>query len=237
LPGPSERPSVGAVEALAGSDPLGALTLALAESDPQLRNDLLNAALRRWARSDPEAAAHWLQEHPTIPADLALAAVFDEASLLPERAIALAQSLSRARPAQARDYGYAVIFALNRVAEFEKAADYAVADSSRSRSDLIIAAYHDWGRRQPEGALVSAIHLPEASIRETAIQSVLSGWSRDDPEGLADAALNFPDGIEKNSALTKAVRAWIIKDPEKARDWILSHDATIPAAKLALREN
>lgn len=214
-----------------------ALALVLVETDSAQQSDRIAEILKRWAQDDPDAAAQWIKGHSAFSNEQTLGALFDGLSAHPEKAVIFAQRLSQSNPDQARDYGYALIFALSKVAGFDQAASYATNDASRWQPDLVIAAFHEWGRQQPEAALVSAIHLPDTSTRQTAIQSVLSGWSRGDPEGMAEAAINFPAGAEKTSALIKAVRAWFIKDPEKARDWIMTHDSAISAAEVALRQD
>ncbi len=167
----------------------------------------------------------------------ALTAFFATTEATPRAAVELATHLMRADATTARDCGYALIFGLNRRDEFSTSANFAITAPAELRRDLLIAAYHDWGRRQPELALLSAAQITEVGTRQTALQSALSGWARTDPEGLADTAVNFPDGAEKFAALTKALRAWVIKDPSKAGDWIVAHRHAVSAAEAALRED
>lgn len=178
-----------------------------------------------------------MRSHPTLDFTEAMTELFATTEGPPRAMVEFAQRLMRADAATARDCGYALIFALNRRGEFSTSANFAIAGPPEVRRDWIIAAYHDWGRRQPELALLSAAQITDAVARQTALQSALSGWARSDPESLADTAFDFPEGAEKFAALTKALRAWVIKDPAKAGDWILAHHAVVSAAEAALRDD
>lgn len=155
----------------------------------------------------------------------------------PEGAAILARQLAEKYPAQARDYGYALIAALQRAGEFERAASYAASDTTETQRDLLIAAFHEWSRQQPEPAFNAATQVADAAAREIALQSVLSGWARANPESLAELAVDRPDGPEKTAALTKALREWVHRDPEKAGDWIAAHESTIPIVEKMFRDD
>jgi len=236
-PAPAAPATVASIAALAATDPERALAIALGETNPQVRTELLKAALRVWAAHDFAAATTWVSTHPGINAEEMLGVLLDAPGESPVAAAALTQQLASAHPAQARDYGYALIFALNRAGAYDQAAAYAVNGPERIRNDLLIAAYHDWGRKQPALALQSALHLTDGTIQDTAVQSVLSGWARENPEELAENALSFPEGPVRNAALTKAVRSWMIQDPWKAGDWVMSHQDVAPAAEAAFRKD
>ncbi|MFT3783941.1 MAG: hypothetical protein QM790_18170 [Nibricoccus sp.] len=114
--------------------------------------------------------------------------------------------------------------------DFATAAQLAVAAPLDQRRDFTIVVYHEWGRRAPEQAIASAIHIQDAYARDFAVHSVLSGWAHTEPETMAEAALVFPEGEEQKAALTKALRAWMVKDPEVAGEWIMSHPKAIAVA-------
>lgn len=152
------------------------------------------------------------------------------ASSNPRNAILRTRELAASNPSQARELGYNLIAALHKVGAHALAAEFAVTETSAFHRDFTIAAYHEWGRSEPDQAWGSAIRIGDPTTRQSATQSVLSGWARSDPEGMAEAALAFPEGEEKKVALTKALRAWMIKDPDTAGDWIMAHEAAIPVA-------
>jgi hypothetical protein len=201
------------------------------EPDSSERTHAVLEALHSWARSDSDAAATWICAQPNLDHAEVLTELFAMSEVTPRDAVALADRLVHADPAAARDYGYGLIFGLNRRGEFALASDYAAAAPEAVRRDLVIAAYHDWGRRQPEQAMLAATRVADPAARQFALQSVLSGWARSHPEELAETALAFPEGDEKSAALTKALRAWMIKDPGQAGDWILTHQAAVPVAE------
>lgn len=207
------------------------LAALLAEADsPERKRAILNT-LQAWIRSDPEAIAAWVRSQTAFDGAELLTELFATAGVTPRDAVSLTESLVRTNATTARDFGYALIFGLNRRGEFSASAGYATAAPEGMRRDLVIAAYHDWGRRQPEQAFLSAAQIANPTARQFAMQSVLSGWARSSPEELAETALRFPAGDEKNAALTKALRAWMVKDPWKAGDWILAHEVAVPVAE------
>ena len=238
VPPATNRPnSAGSYETFRRVDPRRALTEALRTTDSPPRKQALLAALRDWARREPEAAAAWAQQQTVLDLTEAMTEIFATAEYAPRDAVSLAERLAQTKATIARDCGYALIFGLNRRGEFATSATYAATAPADVRRDLLIAAYHDWGRRQPEEALASAAHVSDPVARQIAFQSTLSGWARMDPEGLADTALGLPDGEEKKTALTKALRAWMIKDPWRAGDWILAHNNSLPTAEAVFRDN
>jgi hypothetical protein len=232
------KPSVPAPDATASpGDPHSTLIAVANEVESPARQRRILAALRAWARLEPEAAADWARSQAALGLTEAMTEIFAATEDSPHAAAALVERLAQADASTARDYGYALIFGLNRRGEFAASAGYATTAPEGLRRDLLIAAYHDWGLRQPELALLAAAQVADATARQTALQSALSGWARTDPEGLADTALSFPEGDEKRTALTKALRAWMIKDPWKAGDWILAHGDAVSAAEAALRKD
>lgn len=136
-----------------------------------------------------------------------------------------------------REPGLRHITTLQLAGAYAQAAEFAVAAPLDHRRDFTIAAYHEWGRHQPDLALASAIRIEEAFTRDFAMHSVLSGWARNDPEGLAEAALAFPDSDFKKAALKRALRAWMIKDPNVAGDWILARPEVVPVAEELFRRD
>ncbi len=172
---------------------------------------------------------------PATPAEIA--ALEQLAAVNPQGAILRTRELSFVDPEQAREFGYRLITGLQKAGSYVMAADYALNSDRKIRRDLTIAAFHEWGRNQPDQACAAAIRIIDLEARHDAFQSVLSGWARTDPEGMAEAALAFPDGEEKKSALTKALRAWMNKDPEVAGDWILAHEEALPVAEEFFRKD
>lgn len=218
-------------EAATPSDYARMLAALSREPDSSERTHAVLEALHSWAHSDSDAAATWICAQPNLDHAEVLTELFAMSEVTPRDAVALADRLVQADPATARDCGYGLIFGLNRRGEFSFSSDYATAAPVAVRRDLVIAAYHDWGLRQPEQAMLAATRVADPAARQFALQSVLSGWARSHPEELAETALAFPEGDEKSAALTKALRAWMIKDPGQAGDWILTHQAAVPVAE------
>ena len=182
-------------------------------------------------------ATAFVSRHPFLDTPAASPSIETLAAKDPETAIAFTRQRTRDDAPNARAHDYVLISALQRVGEFDRAADYAITDTSAFRRDLLIASYHEWGRRQPDLAVSSALRVIDAATRQVVLESALSGWAQTDPEALADFALNIPDGPEKSAGLTKAMRAWLNKDPWKAGDWIVAHENSQPIAEKMFRDD
>lgn len=142
-------------------------------------------------------------------------------------------------PLTARDAGYDRIATLEREGDFAATASFALDAAPALRRDLIIAAFVDWGARDPEPALDRAIAVPDPNTRTLAFESVLTGWARQDPAELANVSVRFPRGPERDAALTKALREWMHRDPWTAGDWLLAQarDVQDIAARMFDAEN
>jgi hypothetical protein len=172
-------------------------------------------------------------QEPTHPASTVQGSATDPLSAIPTAAT----TQPRDPATDQREPGLRHIATLQLSGLYSQAADYAVASPLEFRRDFTIAAYHEWGRHQPEQAIASAIHIEEAFTRDFAMHSVLSGWARNDPEGMAETALAFPDSDFKKAALTRALRAWMNKDPNLAGDWIMTHPDVVPIAEEMFRKD
>jgi hypothetical protein len=190
-----------------------------------------------------------LAHRPTRTASHAPVRVSRVSARLPERADSTATRdvpNSATLPADpgpsvlaARDAGYAEITRRQQNGNDEGAVAYAVEAATPIRRDLIIAAFHEWGRRQPEAAFAAAARVTLTPDRRLAIDAVLSGWARFDPRGLAETALRFPIGYERETALADALREWMHRDPSGGGDWILAQgaDVQIVAQRMFETEN
>lgn len=237
----AERMSTRSPDAIAWLERLGAqnstqaISWALTESDPDRRAELVQAALRGWASVDCDAAANWALHQSYAEHGQAMSAVFNGANKTPEKALQLADRLSREDPARTGDYRSYLIFSLGSVGEFSRAADYAAASPPEQQTQLLTSAFNRWARQEPEVAARAALRLPDASMQRAAFQAALGGWAQSNPETLTKAALDFPEGDDRKLGLITGLRSWIEKNPEAAGEWISQHKY-MPEMEAALED-
>jgi len=119
--------------------------------------------------------------------------------------------------------------------DFAREATAALALRPEQQRAALNAIYFEWGRREPERAVQSALAIAPSGWRSYALESALAGWSHAAPAELAETALAFPDGVERRAALTKAIRAWLASDPERAGAWIVAHAETMELTEAIIR--
>jgi len=211
------------LEKLAERNPLRAIELAQNELNQRLRKQLLEAAFRGWGKTDAQAAAAWILAQPENGLDHndAIAAVLKGAVQNPEIAIQLSQWLNQQNPNQSREYGDALIYALEQNGNYQRAADFAIAADGNVRVELLSAAYGNWANYQPQNAAASALEIPDADARQSALDAVIAGWGQIDPNGLADFAMNnLSAGDQKTHALSDALVLWAGNNAVDAANWI-----------------
>jgi len=212
---------VAAIEDLATRDAQRALSLALAEVDLRLRLDMLRAALRGWAKSDPDAAGDWALSHPSIiDKSDAATAVLTGLIQNPDAAIRLFSHLSETDPGHAREFGNSLIAALSNNGDFSRAAEFAAQGDAQYRNDWLAAAFGSWSQYQPQTAAAEAMKLPDPDLRQSAVQAAFTGWAQGDPKGLIAYAISLPDGQAKSFALTESLPSWAVNEPAAAAEWI-----------------
>ena len=214
-----------------------AFSTAQREPDAALREQKLLAALTEWAGVDVAAAGGWLVANPeALPPDLALAALFEGAKSRPEPAVAYAQDLALQFPERAADIGSCLVAALGRAGEHPRAARFAAATDAQQHPGLLTAAYHGWGRHQPQEALLSTRALAHADQRRAAFHAVVAGWAKTDPSALAQYAASALGGDERTFALVTALRQWAAKSPEEAAQFLTKTAGPLPGAELILED-
>lgn len=235
LPGEIQT-TTDSIEALAQQDPDHALALSLAEADTDRRELLLQAFIRGWAQTAPDAAANWALIQGHLDQGRAMAALFNGANKNPDAAIQLATRLSNQHPEEANSYGSYLIFGLSQVGQFELAANYAATSPDEIRTNLLAGAYTYWARQQPEKALRSAMEINDPAKQDTAFHATVSGSAHANPQSLTNAAYQFPEGQDRVVALTGGLRAWLENDPAAAGEWMAQHKLTAKETERALEE-
>lgn len=215
------------VEELARTDPNGALELAKAQNNWELRAALRNAALRGWGSVAPDAAATWAMDQRLEDRMPSVDAVLAGAAAHPEEALRIATKLCVADPVPAGDYGHAVISALSDQGNFEAAARFAAGATMVDRQSFLLeSSFRQWAEHQPDQALAGLASLDDPKIRSAAYQGLVSGWADANAHQLADYAQTLPPGEARSEALSAALPRWVEKDPAAAMDWIGRFDSS-----------
>jgi hypothetical protein len=209
------------IEELAATDPLRAIAAADSQADPELRRELLEAALRGWGGAKPEDAITWIKSRNTLNEDEAIAAVFHGAARNPDSAVLLARKLSGLDPD--RDYGSYLVAGLSRAGEFSKAVEFAMS-GDEVRLDWVRSAYARWSDSEPQAALKSIAQLSDPVAQRIAFDTAISRWGKTDPKALGAYALELPEGYDRTLALSVALRAWSVSDSPQAAEWMLHFD-------------
>lgn len=214
------------LEKLAAVDPTRAMTVAQAEGNLKLREALVQASLRGWARSSPTNAASWALALPdSNDRERALSTVFTGAvAANPDGAVALGLSLIRNNPDEARGYGSSLINALCDAGDFETAAHMAAAGDEETRSGWMAGAYSRWAEFQPAQASQAAAAIEDPDVRNQALHGIVGGWAEADPAALVQFVMQLPSDAERGSLLSQSLERWVKHDPEAASQWINSHE-------------
>jgi hypothetical protein len=212
-----------ALNGLARSDPARAMTLALGENNPMLRERLRDAVLQGWAAVSPEKAGGWAMALPPADRRQALMAVFSGAAEKPGEAVRFGENLCQQLPAEAADYGQLLIAALTEAGAYETAAQFARGGSSDHVSAWLNAAYYQWAMRQPEPALKAFGAITDPAIRSAAFLGLTAGWAEANPAAVASYALHLPAGSDRAEALGQMLSQWATRDPLTASEWMLQN--------------
>jgi hypothetical protein len=215
-----DRQIAALLEELAVTEPKRALSLADAETNPDLRVDCLQAALRGWGGVNPEAAIAWANSQTLLDRGQAMSVVFHGAARDPENALRLTRLWSRQDPERAGDFGSYLVAALARVGEFGKAADFAADTPADLRVDLLNAAYARWAEREPQAAMNHIGELSDPEKHRTAFDATVSSWAHQDPKALAEYSLNLSDERERAFAVAAALQTWAVSAAPEAAAWI-----------------
>ena len=220
------------LEQLARSEPLRAMALATAERNLLLRETLVQAALRGWADTAPEAAAQWaVRLDDPSKRGAAVETVFGRLVLhSPEDAPRLAGLIFQQDPGGATGHACALAGALCAAGRFDLAARFASAPGDLGavgKSILTAQTYQAWSRFQPEEAARAAAALPDPAARLDALNAVIGGWGEADPAGLTRHIAQLPAEPARIQMLGQSLRQWAALDPDAAAAWVAQNDATL----------
>jgi hypothetical protein len=214
------------VESLAATDPDRAISLARAEDNLKLRDELLQAALHGWARTAATNAADWaLALTDSNEREHALISVFAGAvAANPEEAVRLGKNLFQKNPDDAPGYGSSLIGVLCDAGNFELAMRVAADGEGQTRSGWMGAAYAGWAEFQPEQAAQAATAIQDPVLRNEALHGIVGGWAEANPAALVQFVTQLPSDGERGALLSQSLERWVAHDPEAASAWINNRD-------------
>jgi hypothetical protein len=223
-PGTTERNTTMAamLEKLATTDPSRAMAQAQAEKNLVLRDSLVHAVLRGWARVEPQAAANWALTLPQeCDRSAAITTVFDSAvAARPEEAVRVAKLIVQQEPGGAMGYGSTLIDALCEGGHFQTAVQFATDGDGGDRSRWLAEAFSKWATLQPEQAAAAAAIVTDPETRNEALHGVVGGWAEADPAALTQFLAQMPAGGDRASMLSQALQKWVTIDAESASTWL-----------------
>lgn len=191
---------------------LPALATFLDENAPRTG---VHGLYRRWAESDPEAAAAMaVTIRGANEAVHAVARRWVETD--PDSAMAWANSLENIPQRQ-----HALQGAVESAADRDPAAAAGLIEqmaASHGRNELVREIAHRWAREDVDSALTWVRSLDPASSAE-AMHGLTHSWAETDPQGAANHALSLPSS-ERRRALVEVSEAWARLDPNAAKAWI-----------------
>lgn len=210
------------LELLAATDPQRALALAQAEGNLKLRDTLLQATLRGWAGTAPDAAANWALASTDEDARAnAMRSVCTGAVTKPDEAARLLQKICQDHPAHATGFGNALIAAFCDAGNFAAATQFAQSSTDPVAGSIWRAeAYSRWADFQPEAAAEAALALTDPAARNEALHGIVGGWAEADPAALTHFLADLPEGGERGAMLGQALKHWAEVDPLATAEWI-----------------
>jgi hypothetical protein len=203
--------SISVITKRAATDPAAALATALRETDPELRQLLVNAVLKIWASTEPDAAARAALTWPGSDRVGPIVAVLEGVATRPGDALRLGIFFCREDPAWAPEHGRALIKALSDAGQHSAAVSFALVGGAEvegeDRNKLLTAAFAGWAQREPQLAAIAATSdLPEEGMRQEALIAVLKHWRQLNPGAPEKFLEQLPPGPER-TALVAALAA------------------------------
>jgi hypothetical protein len=217
----TEDAALATLRKLAASDPARAMQFAKSAPTPRQRDLFIRAALTGWGSVDALHAGQWaLQNIRLGERRLAVDAIVTGAMAHPENAIRTVSYLCIQDPQLAGDHGNTLVTELARAGHFDLASQFAADGPSEHRAAWLSTAFLKWAEYQPSAAIAAANAFSDATVRNDALQGVISGWAASDPAALVAYAQTLPDGEQRASAHRDGLQQWVSIDPKAASAWI-----------------
>jgi hypothetical protein len=210
----------GAVAAVADSDLRHALESSLTDKGTNAA-EFRELLLRRWAGSDPKAAALWSSsvQNAAIASSATkqVAAIWADNDL--SAALDWAKAMQEGPPREAAivAIGYEAA-RTNSLEAFDLAASL---PPSSERDALLLHFVRQWSAVEPGEAVDWASRVPDTGLREQLLSAAAITAATQDPRGAASLiARNLTPGRLQDQAAVAIVERWAQTDPQAAAAWI-----------------
>ena len=138
----------------------------------------------------------------------------------PDRALALARGLLRARPEHAETLSSELAGALMLAGAFPAAFELASTGPASTRADVLNTVLRSWAETDPAQARELADLLRENGVAGNVFAGLATGWALADPAGAARYAAQLPPGEHRALALQAALNQWASRDPAAVANWL-----------------
>jgi hypothetical protein len=177
--------------------------------------------VRRWAESDPAAAAKWISRLGESP--LSRTALEQVAIAWANTDLTAAASWVRVLPEgdskQAATTGLAY-----EAARTEPLTALELAGAlppTRERDDLLVHAVSQWAGADASAAAAWAMKVPDSSLRQRLVASVAIALAEQDAVAAVRLAVNgLAAGEEQDRAAVSIVQRWAQHSPQTAASWV-----------------
>jgi hypothetical protein len=233
------------LEALARTDPAGALALAAeAARDPLEKTLLGTTVMKMWAAEAPEKAWAWVTHEGTawdVPcratmiSDVLESMASSHASLVGPSVSALLRSSDTA--IDVGDNVFVAVTSLLKAGHADLARD-AFADWSRSpRAAQISAATYaaiasELAKSSPRAAAEWLQKLPSSPARDAGYAALAGAWAQTGPDRAMEWSSTLSTASLREGAMRRAFDVWVNKDVDSAVHWLANHDTDPVADRL-----
>ncbi len=99
---------------------------------------------------------------------------------------------------------------------------YSSMPSGTDRDILTNIIIQQLGRHQPEGLLQWISSFEDTTLRNSAIDTLVSAWASDQPAAAAKLAASLPEDSFRAKQIAKITDNWVREDPVETANWLLS---------------
>ena len=197
-----------------------ALTAALKQADPRERSRQFSELLQRWIQRDPEAVLAYVRTMPrgSEYSQALLQTLHAIGRRDADRALTLARDLIRGQ--EELPFYSGIFFQMaqeNLPGAIER---LALVPAGEARIQAVRALVDVWTRTDFEAAFAWAQQLPDAAMRNTALESVFNELSARDPLRAIELAQKSLTGASRSRAVSRAVQILTSTDPARASELV-----------------
>lgn len=214
--------------ALARSDGLTAMKLAVGHLTPGELDAVLPEVLRTWATSDPQSCLDWYK-NASVTDSFPLGATFEARQALIDSAFAkIAQTDSAA--------------ALQHALSLETEGEQNMAISALSKAAVLYGTHHqllqalaalpdeniqakmsplfaEWASFAPEEAVYALQQYVKPEAQSALVSTIARAWMKNQPVEAANWRLRCTPPDDRPEVISEIVSAWTISNPGQAHSW------------------